>query len=89
MVATGMTDLQDDSQDAINQREWEEPLNWSGPFGGYSSKRDSRLWVPKRPMTGSGQALNVAHPGAKTFIAGMCIMPAAIVVMLILLKFAR
>jgi uncharacterized membrane protein len=76
-------------QGAINQREWENPLNWSGPFGAYSSKLDDRLWVPKRSMHGAGQAINVAHPGAKIFIAGLCIMPAALVLMLVLLALAR
>jgi uncharacterized membrane protein len=78
-----------ESQDAINQHEWENPLNWSGPFGAYSSKLDARLWVPKRPMHGTGQAINVAHPGAKVVIAGLCIMPAALVLMLVILALAR
>jgi uncharacterized membrane protein len=81
--------VHEESQDAINQREWDDPLNWTGLFGGYSSKRDTRLWVPKRGITGDGLALNFGHPGAKTFIAGICIMPAAFVLALILLRFAR
>jgi len=78
-----------DPQDAINQREWEQPVNWSGWFGSYSSTVDSRLWVPKRPMTGTGQALNFGHPGARTFVAGMCIIPLALVLVLVLMRFAR
>jgi uncharacterized membrane protein len=78
-----------ESQDAINQREWENPLSWSGPFGPYSSKLDDRLWVPKRPMHGTGHAINVAHPGAKVVIAGLCIMPVALALTLIILAFAR
>jgi len=78
-----------DPQDAINQREWEQPVNWSGWFGSYSSTVDSRLWVPKRPMTGTGQALNFGHPGARTFVAGMCIIPLALVHVLVLMRFAR
>ncbi len=73
-----------DSQDVINQREWDQPANWSGWLGAYSSKLDSRLWVPKRAMTGTGQALNFGHPGAKMFIAGMCIVPAALLFVLVL-----
>ena len=84
-----MSERGEDSQDAINQREWDDPLNWSGPFGGYSSKCDTRLWVPKRPMTGEGQALNFAHLGATTVIAGICIMPAAILLVLIVVWLAR
>jgi uncharacterized membrane protein len=73
-----------DSQDAINQREWEQPSNWSGWLGAYSSRVDSRLWVPKRAMTGTGQALNFGHRGARTFVVGMCIVPAVLLLVLAL-----
>lgn len=38
------------AQQEINQNEWSKPENWSGPklLGFYSSKKDTRLWVPKR-----------------------------------------
>ena len=75
-----MTPVED--QDAVNQREWTTASNWSG--WRYSSRRDNRLWVPKRPMTGSGDALNFGHPGAKTVIAGMAIIPAAFVLLFVL-----
>ena len=71
-------------QESINQREWERPENWTGWFGSYSSALDNRLWVPKRPMTGTGDALNFGHPGAKTVVAGMCIIPAALVLAFVL-----
>ena len=71
-----------ESQDAINEREWNSPLNWSGSF--YSSKNDDRLWVPKRGLTGSGMALNVGHRGAKVVIGGLCIVPAAVLVLFVL-----
>ncbi len=34
----------------INQHEWENPDNWSGPdwMAVYFSKKDSRCWVPKK-----------------------------------------
>ena len=35
-------------------------------------------------MTGSGDALNFGHPGAKTVIAGMAIIPAAFVLLFVL-----
>ncbi len=66
-----------ESQDVINQREWDSPWNWS-EYGFYSSKVDSRLWVPKRAGTGIGQAINLAHSGAKLFIAGVLIAPVTI-----------
>ena len=48
------------------------------------------LWVPKRPMTGIGQAINLAHPGAKTFIAGILIMPTVVALVVVgLLLFGK
>ena len=66
-----------DEQETINQREWDNPANWAGWLRAYRSKADTRLWVPKR--FGIGQALNLAHPGAKVFLAGMAIIPLALV----------
>ena len=76
-------------QDVSSQREWEQAANWSGWFGSYSSKVDTRLWVPKRPMTGTGQALNFGHPGARTFIVGMCIIPVLLLLVLIVTSLVR
>jgi uncharacterized membrane protein len=78
-----------ETPDEINDYEWGRLENWSGWFGSYSSPRDTRLWVPKRPMTGEGFALNFGHPGAKTVLIGICIVPAACVLTGILLLFAR
>ena len=72
------------SQDEINEEEWNRSINWSG---GYSSKLDSRLWVPKRGIRGTGYALNFGHPGAKTIIGGLLIVPVAVALTLVLLKF--
>ena len=38
------------TQQEINQAEWENPDNWTGPKGLsiYFSKRDSRCFVPKQ-----------------------------------------
>ena len=63
-----------EAQDTVNDREWHNPSNWM--HGRYSSRSDARLWVPKR--AGIGQALNFAHPGAKVFLAGMAIIPLAL-----------
>jgi uncharacterized membrane protein len=78
-----------DPQAVVNEREWEQPANWSGWFGAYSSRLDNRLWVPKRPMTGTGQALHFGDPGARTLIVGMCIVPAALLLVLFLMRFAQ
>jgi len=79
----------DESADAINQLEWEQPVNWSGWFGAYSSRRDTRLWVPKRPMTGTGMALNFGHPSAKITMATVCLVPAGLLFLFVLLQFAK
>jgi uncharacterized membrane protein len=79
-----MSEPATDRQDEINRRAWEHPSNWTGWFGSYSSASDLRLWVPKRPLTGSGQALNFGHPQAKWFIAAMVMIPAARFVALVL-----
>ena len=79
----------DSSEDANNQYEWEQSYNWSGWFGAYSSTRDTRLWVPKRPITGTGMALNFGHPGAKTVMATVCVVPAGLLLLFVLLQFAR
>lgn len=48
---------------ALHEVEWHNPANWSGPrfLGLYFSKRDPRLWVPKRiPLL--GWTINLGHP---------------------------
>jgi uncharacterized membrane protein len=76
-----------ESQDEINEREWNSLINWSGV--GYSSKLDTRLWVPKRPMTGEGQALNFGHPQAKFALLAMGMPAIGILIVLTVLFFRR
>jgi uncharacterized membrane protein len=78
--------MADEPQDVINEREWKSPWNWSAS-GFYSSKADNRLWVPKRPVTGSGQAINLGHPAARTFIGGMLITPLVFILLIVALAF--
>lgn len=75
------------TQEAVNQREWDNPANWTGWLGSYSSRLDARLWVPKR--FGIGQALNFAHPGAKVFLAGMSIIPLALLLVAIVYALSK
>ena len=56
------------SRDELNQQEWNSSWNWSAS-GFYSSRQDTRLWVPKRGIAGSGMALNFGHRSAKLAIA--------------------
>jgi uncharacterized membrane protein len=62
-------------QKRLNRSEWEDPRNWSDNFLGlYFSKRDSRVWVPKRrPML--GWTINLAHPRAVWWILGIALIP--------------
>lgn len=58
-----------EKQRQLNQTEWENEDNWSGGFLSlYFSKRDTRIWVPKRrPLM--GRTLNLARPaGARLFV---------------------
>jgi len=65
--------------DEIEQAEWAKPDNWGdGPMGLYFSKRDRRLWVPKR-QPGMGWTLNFAHRAAGLWIVGFGVLGAAIV----------
>lgn len=68
-----------ETQDSVTDREWNNPSNWLR--GRYSSASDTRLWVPKR--AGIGQALNLAHPGARVFLAGMSIVPLGLLLVVI------
>ena len=51
------------NQNEINEREWNNPANWGGAMGFYSSRADSRLVVPK-PNASMGWTLNMAKPAA-------------------------
>jgi uncharacterized membrane protein len=71
--------------DEIEQAEWANPDNWGdGPMGLYFSKRDRRLWVPKR-QPGIGWTLNLAHRAAGLWIVGFGILAAAIVALPLLI----
>jgi uncharacterized membrane protein len=66
------------TQDEINRAEWENPANWSGGLlGVYFSKRDSRVWVPKRNPA-MGWTLNFANPRSTLWLAGLIAGPALI-----------
>jgi uncharacterized membrane protein len=49
------------SQDEINERERNNPENWSKPLGFYRSRQDSRVWV-RKPKPWMGWSLNLAKP---------------------------
>jgi uncharacterized membrane protein len=66
------------TQDQINQAEWDNPANWSDTVVGiYFSKRDSRIWVPKR-VPSFGWTLNLAHPAGAWWLVGLLAVPTAL-----------
>ena len=75
-----------DTQEAINQQEWERPNNWR--WLGYSSERDTRLWVPKRNPR-LGWTINFAHPAGRWTCLGLFTVPIAFVMLFVLLQIAK
>ena len=72
------------NQDEINQTEWKNDANWGGPRWGsiYFSKRDTRVWVPKR-MPWLGWTVNLAHnAGVYWFIGLLMGAPLAVIIVL-------
>jgi uncharacterized membrane protein len=70
-----------ETQQAINQAEWNRPENWSGPklFGLYSSKADTRLWVPKRTPA-LGWTFNLGHQKGKVVFATVLVGVAGLLI---------
>lgn len=64
------------TQEQINKREWSDPMNWSrtGILGLYSSRKDSRLWVPRR-VPSHGMTLNFGHAKAAWWWLGLIVLP--------------
>ena len=63
-----------------NDAAWEDVRNWTWP-GVYHAPRDTRLVVPKRPVTvfgvdvNLGWTLNFAHSGAFPSLVGLVGLP--------------
>ena len=77
-------------QSVINEQEWENPENWSDyVIGLYFSKRDSRVWVPKRERA-LGWTFNLAHPrGALGFMAVMLSPTLLLLIVLLVVSASR
>jgi uncharacterized membrane protein len=64
---------------ANNQLEWQNLDNWSDtPLGVYFSKKDSRVWVPKR-RPGIGWTLNFGHPAGMWWLIALIVVPPIVV----------
>ncbi len=70
--------------------EWDNPDNWGGSkmLTVYFSKKDPRIWVPKR-VTSSGYTVNLAHAGGVLWMVGICVGLLAIMVTITILVTAR
>ena len=62
------------TQDEINQEEWQNHDNWSGPkwLSVYFSKKDSRTWVPKQ-VPAMGWTINLGKPAGIFWLFGVLI----------------
>lgn len=71
-------------QASINQQEWHNPDNWSGPawIAVYFSKRDSRVWVPARFRL-FFRTLNLARTAAVYWLYGLWFTAFAVVYLII------
>jgi uncharacterized membrane protein len=59
------------TQDDINQSEYSDPANWSALT--YNSRKDSRIFVPKR--RGFGVTVNFGHKNGKiVFVALLALL---------------
>jgi uncharacterized membrane protein len=69
------------TQEEINQAEWSNPQNWSGPKWCklYFSRRDTRAWVPKWHKA-FGWTINIGNPRGAVWLAGVTIWAIAFVV---------
>jgi len=74
------------NQNEINEKEWNDPENWSGGIlGFYFSKKDTRTWVPKPDEQGFGWTVNTAKPAGPRWIFFLLQLPFLITVIAIIL----
>lgn len=69
------------NQNEINQAEWQKNENWGGPHWGavYFSKKDTRIFVPKK-ISWMGWTVNLAHTaGVLLFVGTLLGIPLVII----------
>ena len=73
------------NQHEINEAEWKNPDNWSGPglIAFYFSKKDTRTWVPKK-IPAMGWTLNLGQPAGARWLLGFLVgLPLLIIVIVV------
>ena len=76
------------NQSEINKEEWQKEDNWGGPRWGavYFSKKDKRIFVPKK-IRWMGYTFNLAHtPGVLLFISVLLGIPVVVIFILLFSK---
>jgi uncharacterized membrane protein len=71
------------TQDDINQSEWNDSANWSVLI--YSSRKDSRIFVPKR--RGFGLTINFGHKNGKVLFVALLALPLVVFGLIIFFRF--
>jgi uncharacterized membrane protein len=71
-----------DNQDSVNEQEWANAENWNSAIGLYFSKRDTRVWVPKRERE-LGWTLNLARGAGAAWFISLLLAPAVIALVLV------
>ena len=73
-------------QKEINQTEWGNPQNWTGPrwLSVYFSKADTRTWIPKQIPT-MGMTLNLGKRAGVYWLVGFMVGFPLLVVLLLAL----
>jgi hypothetical protein len=72
-IATGNREGPKMFQDAINDAEWVNPDNWSGPewIAVYFSKKDTRTWVPQKKFPNAGWTQNLGRYSGVCWLYGI------------------
>lgn len=73
------------TQDELNAAEWAHSDNWN--YGLYRSRRDDRVWVPKR--SGVGTTVNFGHRSSGWAMLGLSIVPLALLLGLVIYRVAK
>jgi uncharacterized membrane protein len=79
------------NQQEINEAEWTNPDNWTGPrwLSVYFSKGDSRVWVPKR-IPALGWTVNFGQPGGVAWlfalVVGLPLLILGVCILILLLR---